>query len=143
MKGTAPVTTTPRLLVAAAIATPAAAALLIPATAASADAALISSSPAAGETVATAPETVELTFNGDLIPDAFSVLIVTDADGNTVSTGDATVDGPVLSTAVDATEEGQYDAVWQTVSDDDHTVDRAFRFGVGEPSTPTTAASAY
>ena len=105
---------------------------LVPATAAWADAALVSSSPSAGEVLAAAPSSVELTFNSPLLEGAKSEIQVTGPDGSSVVTGDTAVEEAIMSVAIDAAQEGAYEVIWQTTSDDGHTISDTFKFGVGD-----------
>lgn len=105
---------------------------LVPATAAWADAALVFSSPAEGEILAAAPSSVELTFNAPLLEGAKSEIQVTGPDGSSVVAGDTAVEEASMSVAIDADQEGAYEVIWQTTSDDGHAISDTFKFGVGE-----------
>jgi copper resistance protein C len=89
-------------------------------------------SPAVGSTVPTAPTSVTMWFTQQLEP-AFTTAIVTDASGNSVNGGAATVD------AKDPTEmrvplkplaPGIYSVAWRALSVDTHTTQGHFTFEV-------------
>lgn len=114
---------------------------LAPATPAAAHSALRDQNPGDGESVVTAPPTLSLGFNEDLI-DAGTTVTVTGADGREWTDGAATVQGSELeqplSTEVPA---GTYSVMWRVVSADGHPIDGTFDFtvtvGVDAPATPT------
>lgn len=104
---------------------------LVPTTAAWAHEDLVSSSPSAGEVLATAPSIVELTFSEPPLEGAKSEIKVTGPDGASVTAGDTTVSAADISVAIDADKDGAYQVVWQTTTDDGHTISDTFAFGVG------------
>ena len=95
---------------------------------------LQSSDPAAGSTVAAAPNVVTLTF-GEAPDPALSSVKVLDASGKVVSTGPSTgaAGNPlVLQVPLGNVADGVYTVAWRTVSTvDGHTVAGSFAFGVG------------
>ena len=105
---------------------------LAPAGSASAHDYVVSSSPAEGSTVDTAPTTASITFN-DVILDlsgtgSSNVLEVTDAAGRHYEDGCSTTSGPTLSTGVALGAAGDYTMTYQAVSADGHTVSDAVPF---------------
>jgi methionine-rich copper-binding protein CopC len=120
-------------------ATIALAAAIVPA-AAVAHATLISSSPAADETLAIPPETVTLVFDGELAPDGTG-FTVTDADADVAGEGelDLTVaERNEIHGDVRARRPGTYTVAWTAVAADGHEEMGEFDFTVAEP--PDTAA---
>jgi methionine-rich copper-binding protein CopC len=121
--------------------------ILAPAPTASAHDDLVSSDPAFDSEVQTLPEQLTLTFSAALInaPDATAV-VVTDAEGRSVTTGAPQLNGAVLTQplSTDAAIAGEYQVVWQIVSSDGHPTDGEFSFRVANASAPapteTTAA---
>jgi methionine-rich copper-binding protein CopC len=96
--------------------------------------------PRAGQTVATSPASVLLTFDAEL--GTGSTATVTDAAGATVSTG-ATIDVNVRTKMAVALKpslpNGVYKVSWHSVAaDDGDELDGTFFFGVGVPA-PSTA----
>jgi len=108
---------------------------------------LQTSTPSAGQTVATSPASVVLNFDEDLDA-AASTATVTNASGATVSTGasvDANVRTKMTVALGPALPNGVYKVSWHSVADDDKgVIDGTFFFGVGvpAPSTATVPTSA-
>jgi len=106
---------------------------------------LAKSTPSAGQTLATSPASVDLTYGEDLA--AGSTGSVADASGATVSTGAtiSTTDRRQLSIALKpGLPNGVYKVSWHSISaDDGDALDGTFFFGVGvpAPSTATLPAS--
>ena len=125
---------TGRLLAALAIA---ATFVVASAAAASAHAELISTDPAAGSRLATAPKSVTLTF-GEHVEISLGAVRVYDANGRSLGVSAArhpdghsekvTVDLPKLS-------DGTYVVAWRVVSADSHPVHAAFTFTVGNATS--------
>lgn len=115
--------------------------------AASAHDGLVSSSPEADSTVETLPSALTLTFSAKLITgDGATEVVVTDADGNSVTEGAPTVDGAIVTQPLKAeATAGEYHVIWKVVSSDGHPTSDEFFFTVTAgsastpPSTPTTA----
>ncbi|GGM53747.1 copper resistance CopC family protein [Microbacterium saperdae] len=109
--------------------------------AASAHDALVSSSPEADSTVDTLPSELTLTFSAKLITgDGATEVVVTDADGNSVTDGEPTVDGAIVTQPLQAAAAaGEYHVIWKVVSSDGHPTSEEFFFTVstGTASTPT------
>jgi len=102
--------------------------------------ALIESSPAADSTVDTLPEELTLTFSAALITgDGSTEVVVTDASGDEVADGPATVDGAkVTQPLVAEADAGEYHVLWKVVSSDGHPTSGEFGFTV---STSTLTGS--
>ena len=119
---------------------------------ASAHDALVSSSPAADESVETVPDTLTLTFSAKLIDgEGATEVVVTDPAGNPVTEGAATVDGAIATQPLSGSgPAGVYHVIWKVVSSDGHPTSGEYSFTVtvgddaaatDEPSAaPTTAA---
>lgn len=118
---------------------------------ASAHDALVSSSPAADESVDVVPATLTLTFSAKLIGGEGSTeVVVTDPDGNQVTDGPAAVDGAIVTQPLKGSgPAGAYHVIWKVVSSDGHPTSGEYFFTVtvGDEATtdeptaaPTTAA---
>lgn len=103
---------------------------------------LVSSTPAANESVTAAPIAVVLEFNNDIL-DTGSVILVTNVNGESVTNGAITVaDRTATQALISDLPNGQYRVVWRVVSADGHPIEDAYQFAVGEPLgpfEPTTA----
>ncbi len=133
---------------------------------ASAHASYVSSDPAAGAVVATAPTTVKVTFAEEIDPKGSSLVVYHEIDAKntfsfdqeakTVSTGQTQYplsDAKSMTIAMQGDGNGIYAVSWKTISADDGDEDSGvFFFGVGTgnvlgsggsaPSTPPAATSA-
>jgi len=108
---------------------------------ASAHAELVSSNPTNGATLPSLPAEVILTFDENVGTPAY--VSVTSADGTSVASGEATIDGTTvtqrLSTAASA---GTYSLSYRVVSDDGHPVTGTLGFTVtGNAMSPGPTAS--
>jgi len=106
---------------------------------------LLSSDPADGSTVQTAPPSVTLTFDQP-VQDFEPVVTVTGPDGQSYQSGSPTVDSTVVTNAVGSlTAAGQYVIAYRIVSADGHPVVGEVKFqftGAPAPAAPSeTAAS--
>jgi methionine-rich copper-binding protein CopC len=109
--------------------------------AALAHAGLVSSSPAADDTLNTPPEAVTLVFDGELAPDGTG-FIVSNADGGVVGEGDldlAVADRNEIQGDVRVRQPGTYTVAWTAVSADGHEQQGDFTFTVAAP--PNTAVA--
>lgn len=93
---------------------------------------LLTSDPAADTTVATLPTELTLTFSATLIDgEGATEVVVTDAAGNSVTDGPATVDGAtVTQPLVSKADAGVYRVIWKVVSSDGHPTSGEFGFSV-------------
>jgi methionine-rich copper-binding protein CopC len=108
--------------------------------AAVAHAELVSSAPAADETLAIPPETVTIVFDGELAPDGTG-FTVTDPDADVVGEGglDLTVaERNEIHGDVRIRQPGTYTVAWTAVAADGHEETGEFAFTVAGP--PDTAA---
>ena len=116
--------------------------LLLGAGPASAHATVQSTSPAQGSQVATAPETVAVTFDEAVGISAGSIKVV-GPHGRVVGPGGAVHPGGDARTVsvrlVPNLARGSYLVVWHVVSDDSHPVAGTFTFGYGVPAGPASA----
>jgi len=120
---------------------------------ASAHDALVSSSPAADESVEVVPAELTLTFSAKLIGGEGATLVaVTDPEGNSVTDGAATTEGAIVTQPLKGSgPAGQYHVEWKVVSSDGHPTSGEYSFTVtvgddgaatDEPSAaPTTSAT--
>lgn len=98
---------------------------------------LITSSPAAGADLPTAPTEVTITFDDELDPD-FSTFAVTDAGSVEVGAGevDLTVaDRNVMTGPVTITQPGVYTVTYQVAGVDGHQLEGKFSFGYQATTT--------
>ncbi len=89
-------------------------------------------SPGAGATVSPAPQQVNIDFNEGVEP-AFSAITVTNAQGQAVSDGKATVDPSArhrLSVALKSLTPGVYTVSWVAVATDSHRTQGHYAFTV-------------
>lgn len=98
---------------------------------------LVSSNPASGSTVTTAPAQVKLSFN-DLVRStpAKPDVIVTGADGKHYETACATAGGRDVTTAWTPGKPGKYKVTWRIISSDGHPVSDSISFNYqGKPGS--------
>jgi copper resistance protein C len=98
--------------------------------AAHAHAALERADPREGSSLPSAPQQVTLWFTQRLEP-AFSTITVTDASGQEVTDGKASVDGKIMRVALRAVGPGTYQVNWRALSVDTHKTEGSFSFTVG------------
>jgi len=107
---------------------------------------LISSDPADGSTVQTAPATVTLTFDQP-VQDFEPVITMTGPDGQSYQSGSPTVDSTVVTSAVgEITQAGEYVIAYRVVSADGHPVTGEVKFqfngaGSAAAGTPPVAGT--
>ena len=105
-----------------------------------ADDRLVSSNPAANESVPEIPTEIVLEFSGNLmviddgLPNESSAITVTNEQGETVSTGDLRIEGRVASRPLlPNLANGVYTVVWDVTSSDGHPISDSFQFSIGVP----------
>ena len=106
-----------------------------------AHAGLVSSSPAADDTLTVPPEAVTLVFDGELTPDGTG-FTVTDADGGVVGEGalDLTVaERNEIRGDLEPGGPGTYTVTWTAVSADGHEERGDFTFTLVNAESPNTA----
>jgi methionine-rich copper-binding protein CopC len=109
---------------------------------AAAHAARIATDPVDDAGLSTAPAQVSATFNEKLQPQ-FAAMTVVGPDGNLWSTGDANVDGAVISVGVRPLgPSGIYTVNYRVTSADGHVVSGAWSFRLTVASTGTPGPSA-
>lgn len=92
---------------------------------------LVGTTPANGEVVETAPESLTLSFNNDII-EVGTVVNVTAPDGTSATAGDPTVAGTeVVQTLNPDLADGTYTVVWRVVSKDGHPISGTQNFAIG------------
>jgi methionine-rich copper-binding protein CopC len=113
---------------------------------ASAHDSLVHSTPAADESLATAPESITLTYSGELLVLGDStqgaVVLVIDESGRDWATGDVEVSGNTVTATVEpGMPDAGYQVRWQVVSEDGHPISGIVPFTIGdaEPMTATQA----
>jgi copper resistance protein C len=99
-------------------------------TGAQAHAHLDHASPAAGSTVATAPQEITLWFTQNLEA-VFSTVEVFDGSGGRVDAGKPNISGNTMQVALKPLSPGTYRVHWHALSVDTHTTDGTFTFKVG------------
>lgn len=101
---------------------------------------IASASPAEGESLETAPTEVRIEYTDTLLPQSY-VLNVTDADGVDVTDGEVSLNGRVMTRALQSDLPiGQYTVVWRVVSADGHPIFDKYQFAIGEPVGAATDA---
>lgn len=121
-------------------------AILATATPASAHDQLISSTPAEGESLGSAPESVSMTFSGQLIVLDSSmtgaVVMVVDESGRDWATGDIDVQGDTVTAQLTpGMPVAGYQVRWQVVSEDGHPIAGVISFTVGDAEPMATAGA--
>ena len=104
---------------------------------------LVSSSPAAGETLATPPDAVTLVFDGELRSDGTG-FTVTDPHGITIGEGAldlAVAERSQVRGAVEISEPGTYAIAWTAVASDGHEEIGDFVFTVATGVEPPNTAA--
>ena len=113
---------------------------------ASAHDALVSSSPAADESVETVPAELTLTFSAKLIDgEGATEVVVTAPDGASITDGAATVEGAIVTQPLRGTgPAGEYHVIWKVVSSDGHPTSGEYSFTVtvGDDGASTETPSA-
>ena len=107
---------------------------------------LVSSSPGADERLASPPESITMTFSGDLLVLDESltgaVVLVVDASGTDWVAGDVTVAGrTVTAPLAPGMPDAGYQVRWQVVSEDGHPIAGAIPFTVGDAAPMETATA--
>lgn len=102
---------------------------------------LVSSNPAANESVPEIPTEIVLAFSGNLmviddeLVDESNVITVTNEQGETVSTGDLRIEGRTASRPLQPNlANGVYTVVWGVTSSDGHPISDSFQFSIGVPT---------
>lgn len=125
-------------------------AVLATAAPASAHDSLVHSTPDADERLATAPESITLTYSGELLVLGDStegaVVLVVDDNGRDWATGTVDVSGRTVTASLEpGMPAAGYQVRWQVVSEDGHPISGVVPFTVGDgapmTSSPTPAAA--
>ena len=119
------------LVVLAALVLAVAAAVWGAATAASAHDELVSSTPADGDSLESAPTEAVLEFSGN-VQEVGTEIAMKDSSGATVELPEAyTISGTSISQPLPELEHGEYSLNWRVVSEDGHPISGTIGFGVG------------
>lgn len=102
---------------------------------------LISSTPASGEVLKTAPKSLVLTFSGD-IKKIGTILELSDAKGNSVDTTFTIDRRDVTVTPSTALANGKYTLAARVVSSDGHPIAKDIAFQVNDPAAVASSAPA-
>ncbi|MEV6301248.1 copper resistance protein CopC [Actinoplanes sp. NPDC051861] len=116
-------------------------ALLVPARPASAHANLVSTDPAQGAVLPTAPARILLTFDEAVrgVPDGVQIF---DAQGALVAARTSVTGAALTVDPAGQLGDGTTVLTWRVVSDDGHPISGALTFSVGAPTTPAVATPA-
>ncbi|MFE6734981.1 copper resistance protein CopC [Microbacterium sp. NPDC057650] len=122
-------------------------AILATAVPASAHDELLSSDPAAGAVLASAPKEVTMTFSGELLvlegSDAGARAAVVDQSGKDWIDGDIVVRGETVTIPLaDGMPDAGYQVRWQVVSEDGHPIAGVIPFTIGDAKPMTTEPQA-
>ncbi|MPV89598.1 copper resistance protein CopC [Georgenia ruanii] len=102
---------------------------------------LLSASPEDGAHLTSAPPTVTLTFNNDVL-DINPAIVVRDAAGQPLTDAKPAVTGHTVSLALPSeVPNGGYQVTWRVVSSDGHPIEGHFAFTVDVPAAPAPAPS--
>lgn len=105
---------------------------------ASAHASLLSSDPADGAVLESAPEAVTMQFSESVAVQSDGVRVL-DADGERVDAGTTEASGVTITAPIEGTlPDGGYVVAWRAVSADGHPIRGAFAFSVGEAAAVST-----
>ena len=102
---------------------------------------LISSTPAGGDVLDTAPKSMVLTFSGD-IKKIGTILELSDAEGTGIDTSFEINRRDVTVTPSAPLGNGQYTLVARVVSSDGHPIDKKIAFEVNDPAAASSSAAA-
>ncbi|MFT4051578.1 MAG: copper resistance protein CopC [Microbacterium sp.] len=103
---------------------------------------LIGSDPAAGSHLDELPAELTLTFSDVLLDEPGTTeVVVTDAAGTSLTSGDPVLDGTRLTQALEGEASGTVTVIWRVVSHDGHPVSDEFSFTVGEDTASTPTAT--
>ncbi|PTM87998.1 copper resistance CopC family protein [Dietzia psychralcaliphila] len=105
---------------------------------------LVSVDPQDGATLETSPDQVTLTFNEEINQMFASVAVTTGSDRANLVVGEPTVEGPVVTVALDDLADGPYTVGYRVTSADGHVVSGTSVFTVqaGEAGSGETAIGA-
>lgn len=93
---------------------------------------LLSSTPSAGDRLATAPERVSLTFSGEVLTTGAAVIVV-DAEGHDWVVAEPEIVGSTVTAVLDdGMPDAGFEIRWRVVSSDGHPISGFVPFTVGE-----------
>jgi len=100
---------------------------------------LVSSTPAEGAVLVSAPRRVTITFD-ETVRALGGTTVVANSDKRSVVAGEPHARGNVVTILLQKLRDGDYTVRWSVLSDDGHTVDGVFAFAVGAGRAPPSAA---
>lgn len=102
---------------------------------------LVSTSPADGEVLTTAPTTLTLQFSDDVL-DLSQAVVLTLPDGTTRDDLAVTVAGPTVTVTLPGDlVSGAYAVAWRVVSSDGHPIEGTFAYTVDDPARPAAGST--
>lgn len=102
---------------------------------------LVSTSPAGGEVLTTAPTALTLQFSDDVL-DLSQAVVLTLPDGSTRDDLAVTVTGPTVTATLPADlVSGAYGVAWRVVSSDGHPIEGTFAYTVDDPTRPAAGST--
>lgn|SRR5690625_483107 len=97
---------------------------------------LVASDPAHDEQLDTAPDTIRLSYSGEVL-DLGTAVVLADQDQAQWPTGEPQLAGRDVEVAVlDELPDGRYEVRWRVVSSDGHPISGVVPFVVGDPPPP-------
>ena len=100
---------------------------------------IVSTTPGAGDVLASAPKRVTIRFD-DTVRVLGGTTVVGNSDKRGVTAGKPSASGRVVTIPLRKLRDGDYTVRWSVLSDDGHTIDGVFAFAVGAGRAPPTAA---
>ena len=100
---------------------------------------IVSTTPGAGDVLASAPKRVTIRFD-DTVRVLGGTTVVGNSDKRAVTAGKPSASGRLVTIPLRKLRDGDYTVRWSVLSDDGHTIDGVFAFAVGAGRAPPTAA---
>lgn len=105
---------------------------------------LVSSNPAAQATLTESPNSITLTYSGNITEvSGASQIRVEDAAGDIISQGDPRIEGKTVTQKISGhgTQDESYTVTWRVVSEDGHPIEGQYEWQVGKGSSEATATT--
>ncbi len=105
---------------------------------------LVSSDPAAQATLTEAPNSITLTYSGNITEvSGASQIRVEDAAGDIISQGDPRIEGKTVTQKISGhgTQDESYTVTWRVVSEDGHPIEGQYEWQVGKGSSEAIATT--
>lgn len=105
---------------------------------------LVSSDPAAQATLTEAPNSITLTYSGNITEvSGASQIRVEDAAGDIISQGDPRIEGKTVTQKISGhgTQDESYTVTWRVVSEDGHPIEGQYEWQVGKGSSEATVTT--